>query len=120
MTVKDTTPPTIIAPNLTVEATSASGAAVVFAATITDAVGPVTITYSKASGSIFAIGTTTVTITAKDFYGNTSTKTFTVTVRDTTPPMITSISSDLIVTTTSSTGASSATPPRPRPTSSGR
>ena len=105
VTVRDTTPPAITAPNLTIEATSASGAAVVFSPTITDAVGPITVTYSKASGSIFALGTTTVTITAKDFYGNTSTKTFTITVRDTTPPTITSISPDLIVTTTHSSGA---------------
>ena len=105
VTVRDTTPPAITAPNLTVEATSGSGAAVVFSPTITDAVGPITVTYSKASGSIFALGTTTVTITAKDFYGNTSTKTFTITVRDTTPPTITSISPDLIVTTTHSSGA---------------
>ena len=41
------------------------------AATATDAVGPVTITYSKASGSLFAVGTTTVTVTATDAYGNT-------------------------------------------------
>ena len=105
VTVKDTTPPAITAPNLTVEATGPSGAAVVFSPTITDAVGISSITYSKLSGSIFALGTTTVTITAKDLYGNTSTKTFTITVRDTTPPTITSISPDLIVTTTHSSGA---------------
>ncbi len=105
VTVRDTTPPAITAPNLTVEATSGSGAAVVFSPTITDAVGPITVTYSRASGSIFGLGTTSVTITAKDGYGNTSTKTFTITVRDTTPPTITSVSPDLIVTTTHWYGA---------------
>ena len=85
-------PPVItsVSPNLTIEATSAAGATVSYAAAAaTDAVGPITITYSKASGTTFAIGTTTVAVTAKDAYGNLSTQTFTVTVRDTTPPAIT-------------------------------
>ena len=67
--VQDTTAPVIttVSPNLTVEATSPAGATVTYAAaTATDVVGPVTITYSKSSGSTFAIGTTTVTVTAKD------------------------------------------------------
>ena len=92
VTVRDTTPPVItsVSPNLTIEATSAAGATVSYAAAAaTDAVGPITITYSKASGTTFAIGTTTVAVTAKDAYGNPSTQTFTVTVRDTTPPAIT-------------------------------
>jgi hypothetical protein len=49
-------------------------------ATATDAVGPVTITYLKASGALFAVGKATVTVTATDAYGNVSTRTFTVTV----------------------------------------
>ena len=105
VTVQDTTPPSISAPNLTIEATSTAGAVVTFAPTITDAVGPITVTYSMASGSTFGLGTTTVTITAKDGAGNISTKTFTITVRDTTPPTITSISGNLTVTTSSSSGA---------------
>ena len=75
-----------------------------FAPTVTDAVGLASVTYSISSGSLFAIGTTSVTVTATDVCGNVSTKTFTVTVRDTTPPVITSISSDITVTTTSSSG----------------
>ena len=105
MTVRDTTAPVITtwSANLTAEATSAAGAAVTYAAaTATDAVGPVTITYSKASGATFAIGTTTVTVTAKDAAGNTSTKTFTVTVRDTTAPVITA--PNMTVEATQSTG----------------
>ena len=53
VTVHDTTPPVItsVSGNMTAEATSSSGAAVSYAAaTATDAVGPVTVTYSKASG----------------------------------------------------------------------
>ena len=76
--------------NLTVEATGPAGAVVTYAdATATDAVGPITFTYSKASGATFALGTTTVTVTARDGAGNASTRTFTVTVRDTTAPVLT-------------------------------
>ena len=92
VTVKDTTPPVIGAvSNLTVEATSAAGAVVTFALpTATDTVDPSpTVTASPVSGSTFALGTTTVTATAKDASGNTSTATFTVTVKDTTPPVTT-------------------------------
>src|SRR5262249_36715399 len=103
--VRDTTAPTVTISDLTVEATSASGAVVNYAALISDAVGPVTVTYSKASGTIFGIGQTTVTITAKDAFGNTTTKTFKVTVRDTTPPTITFVSPNITVTTHSSSGA---------------
>jgi hypothetical protein len=50
---------------------------------------PVTLTYSRNSGSLFSTGTTTVTVTAKDVSGNTSTKSFTVTVTDKQKPTIT-------------------------------
>ena len=108
VTVRDTTPPafTFVSPNLIVEATGKDGAAVQYAAAVaTDAVGPVTITYSKASGSTFALGTTTVTVTAKDGAGNKTTVTFTVTVVDRTPPTITTISGNLTVQATSANGA---------------
>ena len=39
---------------------------------------------------MFAIGVNTVTVTATDAYGNASTKTFTITVRDTIAPVVTS------------------------------
>lgn len=87
--VSDTTPPVIGAvSNLTAEATSAAGAAVTFALpTATDAVDAApTVSASPASGSTFALGVTTVTVTATDTAGNSSTKTFTVTVQDTTAP----------------------------------
>jgi hypothetical protein len=67
---------------ITVNATSAAGAIVTYAPAIaTDAVGPVTITYSKLSGTQFALGFTQVTITATDGAGNVSAKTFWVWVR---------------------------------------
>jgi len=85
----DSIAPTVVPPaNITAEATSPSGATVTYAATVTDA-SPTTTTYSPASGSTFAIGTKTVTVTATDLAGNTTTATFTVTVKDTTPPVIT-------------------------------
>lgn len=93
ITVVDTTPPALTVPaSQTLEATSAAGAVATFAASATDAVGVTSLTYTAASGSAFAIGTTTVTVTAKDGAGNTSTKSFTITVRDTTAPVIASVS----------------------------
>ncbi len=91
VTVVDTTAPvlTFVSPNLVIEATSAAGAVVSYAAaTATDAAGPITITYTKATGSTFAIGTTTVTVTATDGHGNSSSSSFTVKVQDTTAPTI--------------------------------
>ena len=70
MTVRDTTAPVLTAPNMTVEATQSSGWLVgTFAATATDAVGSITMTYSKAAGTVLPFGTTTVTATAKDGAG---------------------------------------------------
>ena len=95
VTVADTTAPVVSAhADLTVEATSAAGAVVTYAAaTATDAVGVTSLTYSQNSGTTFPLGTTTVTITAKDAAANTGTGTFTVTVQDTIPPVISSVTS---------------------------
>jgi hypothetical protein len=87
----DTTPPTLHLPaNLTVEATSASGATVTFTATADDA-NPThpAVTCTPASDSIFGFGTTTVNCSATDAAGNTANGSFTVTVQDTTPPAVT-------------------------------
>jgi len=77
---------------------------VTFAATATDAVSAVTITYSQDPGTTFAFGTTTVTVTAKDAAGNVTTKTFRVSVVDTTPPNLT-VPSDITAEATGPTGA---------------
>jgi hypothetical protein len=93
VTVRDTKAPVIIVPkDITVTATGASGAAVTFAATVIDAVDPnPTLAYSAASGSVFAVGTTTVTVTARDAAGNVSTATFKVTVGAPAPPVVTTL-----------------------------
>jgi hypothetical protein len=91
VTVEDTTAPSLNLPaNITEEATGPNGAAVSFNATATDLVDAnVDVTCDPASGSTFALGTTTVDCTATDDYGNSTTGSFTVTVEDTTAPELT-------------------------------
>jgi hypothetical protein len=106
VTVKDTTPP-VIAINVTspVEATGPSGAAVTYAATATDAVsGSLTPTCAPASGSTFALGTTTITCSATDAAGNTGTATATVVVEDKTAPTL-SLPGNITAVATSANGA---------------
>ena len=108
VTVVDTTPPAIsgVPANITKEATGPSGAVVTFPTpTATDLVdGTDPVTCSPASGSTFPFGTTTVTCTSTDAHGNTATKTFTVTVQDTTPPVI-SVPANITVEATGPNGA---------------
>jgi hypothetical protein len=106
VTVQDTTPPVITVPaNITAEATSASGAAVTYTATAVDLFGvSVTTSCAPASGSTFAIGTTTVTCSATDSHNNQSSRSFTVTVQDTTPPTIT-VPASITLAATSANGA---------------
>ena len=80
--VRDTTAPALTLPaNVSVEPASAAGTAVSYPlATATDAVGVTSLTVSKASGTVFPLGITTVTVTAADAANHTTTATFTVTV----------------------------------------
>ena len=89
--VVDTTGPTVTqADILGVEATSAAGAVVSFAPTVTDAVDPSpTLVCTPASGATFALGTTPVTCTATDASGNGGQATFAVQVVDTVGPTVT-------------------------------
>jgi hypothetical protein len=91
VTVVDTTNPVLTVPeDIVVEATGPDGAKVEFAASASDAVGA-TISYSHPPGSIFPVGTTTVTVTARDAAGNTAMGSFAVIVRDTTAPSLGSL-----------------------------
>lgn len=87
----DVTPPVIVVPANIVKSNDLNtcGATATFAATATDNQSTPVITYSHAPGSVFAVGTTTVTVTATDAAGNSSTATFTVQVNDTQAPAIT-------------------------------
>src|SRR5439155_18095413 len=66
--------------------------------------GRVAVSSTPASGSTFAIGATTVNCTATDAHGNTAHGSFTVTVRDTTPPMLI-VPANITVEATSAAGA---------------
>ncbi len=90
VTVVDSVAPVVTVPgSITAEATSAAGAAVSFTATALDAIsGDRATTCAPASGSVFALGETTVSCSAQDGSNNTGTATFTVTVRDTTSPVV--------------------------------
>lgn len=83
VTVVDTTAPAFaVMNNITTDATSLAGATVPFAASATDVVdGPVTVTCTPSSGSLFPVGTTSVSCSASDSRGNGATAGFTVTVR---------------------------------------
>jgi hypothetical protein len=92
VTVVDTTAPSVSVPaSFAVEVVGLGTTAVVSypAATASDAGTPVTPTCSPASGTTFAYGATPVVCSVSDTHGNTGTGTFTVTVHDTTPPIIT-------------------------------
>lgn len=89
--VSDTTDPVLIVPgDITAEATSSTGAAVLFAATASDLVdGSIAPICDAASGDTFPLGTTIVTCTATDSAGNDTSGSFSVTVEDTTAPDVT-------------------------------
>jgi len=84
VTVIDNTAPTITVPPPT--STNADGAGhatipnVVAGTTASDNCGPVTVTQSPLAGTVVGVGTHTITITAIDAAGNTSTATTTFTV----------------------------------------
>jgi hypothetical protein len=102
----DTTAPTLHLPgDITIEATSSSGVVVDFAPTAddTDPAHP-TVTCTPASGSTFELGTTTVNCSAADTAGNTAYGSFTVTVQDTTPPVL-SLPADITEEATGPSGA---------------
>jgi hypothetical protein len=106
--VQDTTPPNLALPGpITTDATSPGGAIVTFTATANDLVdGNLPVSCTPASGATFAIKTTTVTCTAADTRNNTSSGTFTVTVKSATTQV-----ADQITLVGNLTGVSAATKP---------
>lgn len=91
VTVVDTTAPELTVPaGITAEATGPAGAVVSYAVSAADvADAGVDIDCSKASGTTFPITGTSVVCVATDDAGNSTTRTFTVTVEDTTKPVVT-------------------------------
>jgi hypothetical protein len=109
VTIQDLTPPIITGTpaNLALEATGPAGAAASWPwPTANDVVdGAVSVNCAPASGSTFALGSTNVVCSAADAHGNSSSKQFSVSVQDTTPPVMTGIPANLTVEATGASGA---------------
>ena len=114
--VRDTTPPTVSCPpSFSVEATSFTGADASFAATATDSVNlSPTITYDVVPGArpsgqtvtaSFPYGISGVTAVASDGPNFSSPCVFSVTVQDTTPPVVTCPPTPVVSEATSLAGA---------------
>lgn len=102
----DTTPPVVTVPaDFTEEATSADGAEVTFSASAEDDVdGTVAVSCTPESGEIFPLGDTEVECTAEDAAENEGSASFTVTVVDTTDPVVTA-PDDVVAEATGPLGA---------------
>ena len=87
----DRSPPHVTCPPDSVhEADAGTGVAVPFTASAMDDITEdLTLVYSHAPGSTFPVGVTPVTVSTQDEVGNPGSCTFQVTVRDTTPPLVT-------------------------------
>ncbi|MBI3417008.1 MAG: HYR domain-containing protein [Verrucomicrobia bacterium] len=90
VTVHDTQNPAITCPGDIVVSAAAGQCSsnVVFVVSATDNCSVVSLASVPPGGTAFPVGTTTVTSTATDASGNTSSCSFTVTVQDTQPPVI--------------------------------
>ena len=116
VTVEDTVKPDLTVPaGLTAEAAGPTGSVVDYDVSATDAADDaVTVDCIPAAGYRFPLGTTAVNCTAVDDHGNTTQKSFDVSVVDTTAPAVT-VPDDRTVEATGPDGATTRTPP-PRPT----
>ena len=79
---KDSTPPSLTVPAASTQSASvAKGRTITFTPSATDAIDPApSVTCSPGSGTLFPVGVTTVSCTARDAAGNQTTKTFDVVV----------------------------------------
>jgi len=104
--VLDTVGPVLTLPtNITEEAVGPSGNVVTYSASATDAVdGAVPVSCAPASGSMFPIAATTGNCSATDAHGNPANGSFSVTIADTTAPVI-ATHLDQTVEATSADGA---------------
>jgi hypothetical protein len=105
--VLNTAPHLNVPSDKTAEATGPSGAVVSFTATATDAedAPPPTPTCAPASGSTFALGTTTVHCSVTDSDGLTDSGSFDVSVVDTTAPSLVGLPANITLTTGNPAGA---------------
>ena len=89
--VVDSTPPSVTVPLDITKSNdpNLATAVVTYNASATDNTPGVTLACSPPSGTVFPLGTTTVTCTATDTSGNTDSKSFKVKVNDTQPPSVT-------------------------------
>ncbi|MCG9911082.1 MAG: HYR domain-containing protein [Flavobacteriales bacterium] len=99
--IVDTIPPviTVCPPNVTVSTSPVLCGANVFwpVPTVSDNCSGAILSATHNSGDFFPVGTTTVTYTATDLYGNVSTCSFNVTVVENVPPVISGCPSDISV-----------------------
>lgn len=107
VSVSDNTAPTMEVPApISTQATSASGAQVTFNVTANDLVdGNLSVSCTPRAGSVFPIGQTAVTCRVSDSAGNSTSRTFNVTVADTTAPRL-ALPATLSISATGPNGAS--------------
>ncbi|HMJ67022.1 MAG TPA: HYR domain-containing protein, partial [Candidatus Binatia bacterium] len=95
LNVVDTTPPTVTVSPVTANAGEDGKAALpnfVLSAEVSDNCGGHSLVQTPVPGTMFGLGTYTVTLVARDTAGNTTVKTTTFTVVDRTAPVITAVS----------------------------
>jgi len=104
-TKTNTLPQLFLQGNIITEGDTISGAIVTYQASATDAEdGLLSVDCAPSSGSLFSVGSTSVNCVASDSQGATTTRSFTVEVKDTNPPTIASHGS-VSVQATSDSGA---------------
>ncbi|MEW5847632.1 MAG: HYR domain-containing protein [Myxococcota bacterium] len=82
-------PPVLSLPsNMVLEGNTLGGRVVTFSASATDESGSVPVTCSHSSGQLFPVGVTTVSCSASDPLGQVTNGSFTITITDTRPPLV--------------------------------